>query len=184
MEKFTSQDPPVRTDEKLVRLRREDRVSREEPFSEHVRASSSEEILERHLRERDKTAARRKWTGRIMILFGLLTMLGSCPFYALALVPGQSVAAGLAIMIVGLVITAGGGALLAWRPRLKNTNEALLVALKHGNRLTVARLALDMDISFQKAESIIQELVRRGIAEIDLDDQDPDHSIVYKIRGV
>jgi uncharacterized membrane protein YkoI len=48
----------------------------------------------------------------------------------------------------------------------------------------VSRLALDMDISFKRAESIIQELVRGGIAEIDLDDQDPDHSIVYKIRGV
>jgi len=40
-----------------------------------------------------------------------------------------------------------------------------------------------MDISFQKAEKIIQELVRSGIAEIDLDYKDPDHSLVYKIRG-
>ena len=74
--------------------------------------------------------------------------------------------------------------MLAWRPRLKNTNEAVLIAMKYGNRLTATTLALEMDISFGKAEKIIQELVRSGIAEIDLDRKDPDHTITYKIKGL
>ena len=45
-------------------------------------------------------------------------------------------------------------------------------------------LALEMDISFNKAEKIIQELVRSGIAEIDLDHKDPDHTITYRIKGL
>ena len=77
-----------------------------------------------------------------------------------------------------------GSALLAWRPRLKDTNEALLVAMKYGNSLTAARLALELDVSFEKADKIIQELVRRGIAEIDLDQKDLDQNIVYRIKGL
>jgi hypothetical protein len=141
-------------------------------------------MVQAHLKERDLQAIRRKWTGRIMIVFGLMTVLGSCPFYALSPIPGQSIIAGLAIMIAGLGIIAGGGALLAWKPRLKDTNEAMIVALKHGNRLTTSRLALEMDISLEKADKIIQELVRKGIAEIDLDYEDPDHALVYRIKGL
>ncbi|MBM3300757.1 MAG: hypothetical protein FJY85_12485 [Deltaproteobacteria bacterium] len=147
-------------------------------------AVSGQEMVQAHLKERSRKATRRKWTGGLMIVFGLTTLLGSCPFYALSLIPGQSIAAGLVIMIAGLGIIAGGGALLAWKPRLKDTNEAMIVALKHGNRLTTSRLALEMNISFEKADKIIQELVRNGIAEIDLDAKDPDHTIVYRIKGL
>jgi predicted transcriptional regulator len=86
--------------------------------------------------------------------------------------------------MIGLAMIAGGSALLAWRPRLKDTNEALLVAMKYGNSLTATRLALELDVSFEKAEKIIRELVRSGIAEIDLDQKDPDQGITYKIKGL
>jgi hypothetical protein len=78
----------------------------------------------------------------------------------------------------------GGFALTTLRPKLKDTNEAMLVALKYGYRLTAARLALEMDISFAKAEKILQELVRSGTAEIDLDSKDPDNTITYRIKGL
>lgn len=183
MEDYKSQDPRLRREEPKTG-RHEEAFGRRESAAESARTLTTQEVVNAYLRERNQKATRRKWTGRIMILFGIATMLGSCPFYALALIPGQSVIAGLAIMIAGLTIAAGGGALLSLRPRLKDTNEALLVALRHGNRLTVSLLALEMDISFQKAEKIIRELVRSGIAEIDLEYRDPNHSTVYKIQGL
>lgn len=182
MEEYKSQDPRLRSEQELGK-HREEALGSVMPSAERTRTLTGEEIVREHLGERKQKAIRRKWTGRIMIVFGILTMLSSCPFYALAVIPGQSVIAGVAIMIAGIAIGTGGGALLAWRPRLKDTNEALIVALKHGNRLTVSRLALEMDISFQRAEQIIQELVRSGIAEIDLDYKDPAQSLVYRIRG-
>lgn len=145
---------------------------------------SKEEIVNRLMKERAKKLNRRKWIGRILIVFGFITMLGSCPFYAISFISSQSIMAGLAIMIAGLGLISGGGVLLSWRSRLKDTNEAMIVALKHGNRLTTSRLALELDISFEKADKIIRELVRNGIAEIDLDYQDPDNTITYKIKGL
>jgi hypothetical protein len=41
-----------------------------------------------------------------------------------------------------------------------------------------------LDVSFEKAEKIIRELVRSGVAEIDLDQKDPDQGITYKIKGL
>jgi len=148
------------------------------------RGLNAEEIVRRYMEERTRKVTLRKWTGRVLIVFGFLTMVGSCPFYAISLIPGQTIMAGLAVMIAGLAMIAGGGALVSWRARLKDTNEAMLVALKHGNRLTTSILALEMDVSFQKADKIIQELVRNGIAEIDMEDRDPEHTIVYKIKGL
>ena len=183
MEDYESQDPRLRREKPEAPQRGETFDWRESP-TEEKQTLSTQAVVKAYLEERNQKAARNKWTGRIMMLFGIATILGSCPFYALSVIPGQSVAAGLAIMIAGLAITAGGGVVLSLRPRLKDTNEALLVAARHGNRLSVSLLALEMDISFQKAEKIIRELVRSGIAEIDLEYRDPDHSIVYKIRGL
>ncbi len=135
------------------------------------------EIIRGHREERGRRESGRKWGGRGLIVLGAMMMMGSCPLYALS-------AIGPYTIISAFALIAGGGALLAWRPRLKDTNEALLVAMKYGNRLTTPRLALEMDVSLEKAEKIIQELMRNGIAEIDLDYQDPDHSISYKIKGL
>ena len=135
------------------------------------------EVVQEQLREKARKATRRKWSGRGLIVLGATIMLTSCPLYAFSLIGPQTLFTGLAMM-------AGGSALLAWRPRLKDTNEAVIVAAKYGNCLTATRLALELDISFEKADRIIQELVRSGIAEIDLDHKDPNHSIVYRIKGL
>jgi hypothetical protein len=135
------------------------------------------EIIQEHVREKARKASRRKWGGRGLIVLGAIIILTSCPLYAFSLIGPQTLFTGLAMM-------AGGSALLAWRPRLKDTNEAILVAAKYGNCLTTTRLALEMDISFEKADKIIQELVRQGVAEIDLDHKDPNHSIVYRVKGL
>jgi len=141
------------------------------------RELTAADLAQEHVREKSRKATRRKWGGRGLILLGAVLILGSCPLYAFSLIGPQTV-------VFGLAVIAAGSALLAWRPRLKDTNEALLVAMKHGNHLTTPRLALEMDVSLERAERIIQELVRNGIAEIDLDYQDPDHAIAYKIRGL
>ena len=137
----------------------------------------TQEALEGLVQKKAVQASRRKWGGRSLIVFGVILMLGSCPFYVIS-------GAGSGAILAALALIGGGSALLAWRPRLKNTNEAVLIAMKYGNRLTATTLALEMDISFNKAEKIIQELVRSGIAEIDLDHKDPDLTITYKIKGL
>jgi hypothetical protein len=142
------------------------------------------EFIRRLEQDRKKMAFRRKWGGRALMVFGAVTTLGSCPFYAFSLIPGQSIAAAVIIMTVGLAILAGGSAVSLWRPRLKYHNEAMIVAMKNGNQLTSSRLALELDVSFEKAERIIKDLVRNGVAELDLDHQDPDHSLVYRIKGL
>lgn len=138
---------------------------------------TAEQLVQRHQEEKIRKASSRKWAGRGLIAFGSALILGSCPLYALSLIGPYSIAA-------GLVLIAGGSGLIAWKTRLKDTNEALLIAAAHGNYLTAPRLALELDVSISKADSIIQELVRTGIAEIDLDHNDPDKPIVYKIRGL
>lgn len=148
------------------------------------RGFKAAEIVQRLMKERAKSAVRRKWIGRILIVFGFLTIAGSCPFYAVSLIPGQTIMAGMTIMSAGLAMIFGGGLLASWKTRLKDTNEAMIVALKHGNSLTTSRLALEMDISFDRADKIIQKLVKNGIAEIDLEQNDPDNAIVYKIKGL
>jgi hypothetical protein len=158
------------------------RVEREtfgslEPHYNHREGLITQEALQRLIQEKAARASRRKWAGRSLIVFGVILILGSCPFYVIS-------GAGSSTILAALALIGGGSALLTWRPRLKNTNEAILVAMKYGNRLTAMTLALEMDISFNKAEKIIQELVRSGIAEIDLDHKDPDHTITYKIKGL
>jgi hypothetical protein len=148
-----------------------------EPQYSYREGLITQEALERLVQEKAVRSSRRKWAGRSLIVFGVILILGSCPFYVIS-------GAGSTTILAALALIGGGSALLTWRPRLKNTNEAILIAMKYGNRLTAMTLALEMDISFNKAEKIIQELVRSGIAEIDLDHKDPDHTITYKLKGL
>ncbi|MBI4964267.1 MAG: hypothetical protein HY913_13395 [Desulfomonile tiedjei] len=178
MERY--KQPELLRDEKTPLRRRaaEEELRGPEKFAQDTeRAARTREIIEAHLKDRAQTTWRRKWTGRGLIVVGAMTVMSSCPLYAFALIGPETIMAGLAMI-------AGGSALLAWRPRLKDTNEAMVVAMRYGNCLTVPRLALELNVSFERAEQIIQELVRNGIAEIDMDHRDPDHTIVYRIRGL
>ncbi len=134
-------------------------------------------LVQEHLEEKARKASRRKWGGRGLIALGCMLLFTSCPLYAFTLIGPETV-------LTALAMIAGGSALLAWRPRLKDTNEAIIVAAKFDNCLTATRLALELDITLDKAERIIQELVKSGIAEIDLMHRDSINSIVYKIRGL
>jgi predicted transcriptional regulator len=73
-------------------------------------------------------------------------------------------------MLVGLAMLVAGGLLFSFQPRLKDTTRAMMIALKHGNTLTVTKLAIEMDISVKKAEKIIQELW--GPDAVDLDQRE------------
>ena len=138
--------------------------------------TSSEKVLQRVLDQQERRNTRKKW-GKGLIIVGAVTILDSCSFFPIPLVGPLAIWAGSAIILVGC-------ALLIDAPRMRETNEAVMIGLKNGNRLTVPRLALEMDISFKRAEKIIQKLVRNGVAEIDLDEDDPDGGITYRIKGV
>lgn len=138
--------------------------------------TSSEKVLQRVLGQQERKSTRKKW-GTGLIIVGAVTLLDSCSFFPIPLVGPPAIWAGSAMILVGC-------ALLIEAPRMRETNEAVMIGLKNGNRLTVPRLALEMDISFKRAEKIIQKLVRNGVAEIDLDEDDPDGGITYRIKGV
>jgi hypothetical protein len=138
--------------------------------------TGSEKVLRSLLDQQEKKSKRKTW-GKGLIVVGAVTILDSCSFFPIPLVGPFAIWAGSAMILVGC-------ALLIEAPRMRETNEALMIALKNGNRLTVPRLALEMDISFKRAEKIIQKLVRNGVAEIDLDEGDPDSGITYRIKGV
>jgi len=138
--------------------------------------ASSDHVLRELVRQKESKVWRRKW-GKGLVIAGVVMVLGSCSLLPLPMLKLPGVWFGAIMLLVGM-------ALLARGPRLRETNEALLVAVKYNNRLTVARLALEMDVSLEKAEKIIQELVRKDIAEIDLDHNVSDSGIVYKIKGL
>ncbi|GEM_PF-827915 len=152
-------------------------------WADHMERTASEEqgfgvekTIHHYEKELKKRAARRKWGGAGLFLLGTATTVTSCPFYAMALIGPHTILAGLAMLLVG-------GLLFSVPPRLKDTTRAMMIALKHGNTLTVTKLAIEMDISVKRAEKIIQELVASGIAEIDLDHRGADGVLIYRLKG-
>jgi hypothetical protein len=137
----------------------------------------AKESVLRYTRKFQQKARRRKWLGIGLSALGLAATMMAFPFYAFSLIGAEFLLVPLAVLIVG-------GILIVTRPRRRDVNQALAVALSYGNELSVTRLALELDISFQRAERIIQQLVENGVAEIDLDHKDPDGSVVYKIKGL
>jgi hypothetical protein len=146
-------------------------------------AFNTTRMIQRLIDEKSTLARKYKWIGRGLMVFGGLFVLGAFPFLLVSLFTGVA-KAGLVLLGAGLAMIGGGFGFSSRKPRLKDTNEALVIAANHGYRLTVPRLALEMDISFEKAESIIQEIVRSGIAEVDISSREPDNAVVYVIRGL
>ncbi len=145
------------------------------------------ELSLRHEQEYHRRASRRKWIGWGLVSMGLVTTFTGFPFYVMwAMYLGTWAFLGLSSMLTlaGLGATAAGAALALSRPKIGETSQALLIAMRYGSTLTVTRLALEMDISFKKAERILQDLVKSGIAEIDLAHSDAADSLVYRIRGL
>jgi uncharacterized membrane protein YkoI len=134
------------------------------------------EAVEKLKKARGQYAARKKW-GYVLMALGIITVLDAASPIPIPLV-------GSPALVFGSILTVLGGALTIEPPRMRQTNEAILVGMRNGNRLTVPLLALQMDISLNKAEKIIAQLVKGGVAEIDLDIDDPDGGISYRLRGV
>jgi len=65
---------------------------------------------------------------------------------------------------------------------MQETNRALLAVLRRGNAFTVPHLALELDVSFEKAEQIVREFVKSGIAERDPEHGRADNVPVYRIK--
>jgi len=128
------------------------------------------------MKQPDAGAMKRRW-GWGLIILGFITILEARFFPALPVLGPSALWLGGALIIFGLILA-------HQRPRMKETNEALLIAMKYDNHLTVPRLALEMDISLEKAEKILKNLVRNGVAEIDLDPEDESGVITYKIKGI
>lgn len=178
MEKY--QPPHVRTEHQPYSSREDVRVRDDDLLDEVARAESrarAEEIINTYRKNYRRKASTRKWAGGILSGLGMATFLTACPFYSLTLIGPETVLAGLGL-------TVAGGLLFFIRPQTSPTNRALMIAMKYGNALTVPRLALEMDVSFDKAEKVLRQLVKSGMAEIDLDHKDPDGSIVYKVKGL
>lgn len=151
--------------------------SKASSLDDQVNLTGVSQTVGAYLRQRDKTAFRRKWAGRGISLLGASILLSSCAISIFSTTGLYTAGLGIGLLVSGL-------ALSSWKPRLKDTTEALIAAHKYDNILNTARLALEMDISPDRAEQILQELVRKGIAEIELDHKTPDSSISYRIKGL
>lgn len=136
----------------------------------------TEKFIE-NLKIREEKEQFRRTVGKVLVVLGIVTILDSCAVFPIPLIGPPSIFIGGLISVIGLGV-------LASKTKMKLTNEALKVAINNNNRLTVARLALELDISLDKAEKIIKQFVKKGIAEIDIDSQDPTEGLVYKIRGI
>ncbi len=172
--------PRVVVNERESRVTREELVTSEKVVDERRKNESLiaiGNVARRHEESFRKRIRRRKWLGGTSIVLGTATLMGASPFYFFSLIGPESLLAGFAMII-------GGGVLSALRPKMKASNQAILVAAKYGNRLTVTRLALEMDISVKKAEKIIQGLVANSVAEIDLTQDAPEEGLVYHVKGL
>ena len=147
-----------------------------EPPATQEQRFSIDQTIRNYEKELKRRSTRRKWTGAGLFLLGVATTTTSCPFYAMALIGPHT-------MLVGLAMLVAGGLLFSLQSRLKDTTRAMMIALKHGNSLTVTKLAIEMYITVKRAEKIIQELVGSGIAEIDLDQRGPDDVLIYRLKG-
>lgn len=154
-----------------------DQLRSRKDISPSERLAAFERIAQRHERKLRGRSRTRKAIGGLLSLVGLGTVTTACPFYALAFIGPEAVAIGLFMLIAGL-------ALMFISPKLKETHQAMLVAARNNNILTIPRLALEMDISFKRAEEIIKELVNNDIAEMDIDNKDSDGALVYRIKGL
>ncbi len=156
--------------------RRESQTGNQSPEQQ---AHGSREGLLRKVQGRTGAASTRdKWAKGLIILGGI-TILDSCSPFPIPLVGPPAIIFGSVLILIGTALMIRPGA-----SGRKDTTEAIYVAMKYHNRLTLARLVVEMDISLERAESIIQTLVKKGIAEIDLDANDPDGGITYKIKGL
>lgn len=133
------------------------------------------------LAEYERKLRARRWKRRIAAvglgLFGVAVTVPSCILSAFATVGAYTTGLGILMLVAA-------GLLIGLDPKGEDVNRAIMAALRGGGVLTVIRLALELDISTEKAEKIIGELVRKGVAEIDLAASGPDGSIVYRIKGL
>ncbi len=149
--------------------------------------SEARELSLRHHRGTRLKSSRRKWIGWGLFALGLVSTMGVLPFYLIgAAYSGTGFFLGLSsvLLLAGLLVAVIGGTLALSKPKVGETGQALIIAMKHGNILTVTRLALEMDISFKKAERILQDLVKSGVAEIDMEKSDAESTLVYRVRGL
>ncbi len=154
-----------------------DKLRSREDISPAQRLATFERIAQRHERKLRGKSRTRKVIGGLLSLVGVGTVTTACPFYALAFIGPETIGIGLLMLIAG-------AALIFIQPKLKDTHQAMLVAARNNNILTIPRLALEMDISFKRAEEIIKELVNNDIAEMDIDNKDSDGALVYRIKGL
>jgi hypothetical protein len=148
---------------------------------------AAHELSFRHKHESERKASRKKWIGWGLFSLGLVTTFATFPlylFWAVYLKTWLFLGLSSLLTVAGLGTTVAGGILALSRPKIGENSQALIIAMKHGNTLTVTRLALEMDISFKKAERIVQDLVRSGVAEIDMEHSGTANSIVYRVRGL
>jgi hypothetical protein len=149
--------------------------------SEHEQIAQIDDLDVRRMfeeahRRRESMASRRRW-GRVLIVIGALTLIDSCAPIPIPLVGPPAIVIGAILMVAGFLLSNRGA-------KTRQTTEAIMVAAKYKNKLTVTRLAYEMDVSPERAQAIIDQLIKNGIAEVDLDAKSPEEGLVYRIKGI
>lgn len=123
----------------------------------------------------DSKPPKKAW-GRGLMIAGAITVLDCWTLVPVPLMGPWAIIVGAALIATGYVIS--------YEPkRQPMTNEALLVASRHDNRLTVPILSLELGIDIEEADKVISDLIKAGVAELEMD-SDVDNGFVYRVKGL
>ena len=118
----------------------------------------------------------RKAWGRGLMIAGAITVLDCWTLVPVPLMGPWAIVVGAALLATGYV--------MSYEPKRQPlANEALIVASRHNNQLTVAILSLELGIDFEEAEKVISDLIKAGVAELEMD-SDVDNGFVYRVKGL
>ena len=118
---------------------------------------------------------RRRMYGWGLLSLGVLTYLDAGWRFPIWLTGIWAFALGTPLIIAGTVML-----ISTWKLPIR---EALLFARIHGGKITAPSLSMGLDITLETSELILEELTRKGYAQISTEDME-EGEIIYKISGV
>jgi hypothetical protein len=131
--------------------------------------------IRQQIRSLNNRRKKQRTIGWGSIGLGILTYLDAGWKFPIWLTGIWAFGLGTIFIIIGLIFLASSYKL--------PIQEALLFASLKGGRLTAPSLALGMNVTLETAELIIDQLAKRGYAQISPDDME-EGAVVYKINGI
>jgi len=131
-------------------------------------------ILE-YVKGLNKRRKKRRLYGWGLIGLGILTYLDAGWRFPIWLTGVWAFVLGTPLIIIGFIMLASTYKL--------PVRETLLFASTQNGRVTAPSLSMELDITLETSELILEDLVKKGYAQISNEDME-EGSVVYKISGI